>query len=362
MKGESKMSSPRIFVSSTYYDLKHVRSSLENFIEQLGFESILSEKGDIAYAPDIALDESCYREVCNADIFVLIVGGRYGAEKSQSTKKIPKHFYDRYDSITKQEYKSAVEKNIPTYILIEKNVYADFETYLKNKSNETISYAHVDSISIFYLIEEIFSQPRNNPMHHFDRYSEIEEWLKGQWAGLFKELLTRMNNQQQFTSLSSQVKELSEVTKTLKTYLEQVVTKVAPDDSAEIIKIESKRLREALQLLVMEKNGLVKYLIIRGVDIKAIRNAALSSKTLDEFLKIIKTVTKDIIFDDILIKYKIEAERDYNKLKFELDHAVEIINNKEDISFQTSSEQSDKTASSTQFDKIKLTSLKRSKK
>jgi len=39
------MSKPRIFVSSTYYDLKHVRSSLEAFIERLGYEPILSEKG-----------------------------------------------------------------------------------------------------------------------------------------------------------------------------------------------------------------------------------------------------------------------------------------------------------------------------
>lgn len=39
------MARPRIFVSSTHYDLKHLRSSLENFIESLGFDAILSEKG-----------------------------------------------------------------------------------------------------------------------------------------------------------------------------------------------------------------------------------------------------------------------------------------------------------------------------
>jgi hypothetical protein len=122
------MSKPRVFVSSTYYDLKHIRSSLENFIEGLGYDPILSEKGDIAYAPDIALDESCYREVRNSDIFVLIIGGRYGAEKSSGKSAVPKEFYDRYDSITRQEYSSAVDHDIPIYILIEKAVYADFES------------------------------------------------------------------------------------------------------------------------------------------------------------------------------------------------------------------------------------------
>ena len=62
------MARPRVFVSSSYYDMKHVRSSLDNFIESLGFESVLSEKGDIAYSPDVPLDESCYREASSADI------------------------------------------------------------------------------------------------------------------------------------------------------------------------------------------------------------------------------------------------------------------------------------------------------
>ena len=43
------MARPRVSVSSTYYDLKHIRASLSSFIESLGYESVLSEKGDIAY-------------------------------------------------------------------------------------------------------------------------------------------------------------------------------------------------------------------------------------------------------------------------------------------------------------------------
>lgn len=97
------MAKPRIFISSTYYDLRHVRASLETFVLSLGYEPILSEKGDIAYTPDIPLDESCYREAAGADILVLIIGGRYGSERSESRSELPRSFFERYDSITKQK-------------------------------------------------------------------------------------------------------------------------------------------------------------------------------------------------------------------------------------------------------------------
>ena len=103
------MAKPRVFISSTYYDLRHIRASLEQFVGSLGYEPILSDKGAIAYTPDAALDESCYREVRNSDVFVLIVGGRYGSATSEQEGLVPTGFYDQYDSITRQEYVTAAE-------------------------------------------------------------------------------------------------------------------------------------------------------------------------------------------------------------------------------------------------------------
>jgi hypothetical protein len=39
------MAKPRVFVISTYYDLKHIRNSLEAFIESLGYDPVLFESG-----------------------------------------------------------------------------------------------------------------------------------------------------------------------------------------------------------------------------------------------------------------------------------------------------------------------------
>jgi uncharacterized protein DUF4062 len=276
------MAQPRVFVSSTYYDLKYVRSSLELFVESLGFEAILSEKGGVPYAPDRALDESCYREVQNCDIYVLIIGGRYGSEASSTKSVLPREFFERYESVTKLEYKAAVDKDVPIYVLIEKAVYAEYQTYQKNRDATDVRYAHVDSVNVYRFMEEILSQPRNNPVQPFDKYSEIEEWLRQQWAGLFRELMLRMSSQQQISTLAAQVNELAEVNKTLRRYLEEVVGKVSPVDARRIIEAERQRLAEATLDQAFRSNRFVKYLEHRGVPLEAIREGLEKGDTLED--------------------------------------------------------------------------------
>lgn len=259
---------PRVFVSSTYYDLKYIRASLELFIETLGFDAILSEKGDIAYAPDRPLDESCYREVDNADIFVLIVGGRYGSEAT-SEKRTSKEFFDRYESITKHEYNSATDKDIPVYILIEKSVYSEYHTFIRNKDNAVIKYAHVDSVNVFLLVDEILSKPRNNPIQTFEKFEEIEDWLREQWAGLFRELLRRQTQQQQLSSLSQQVVQLKEINETLKKYLEAVLRGMGTKENSALIASEEKRLSEVEQIERIRSNPFIRYLARRGPDLSS---------------------------------------------------------------------------------------------
>jgi len=203
------MARPRIFISSTHYDLKYLRASLDVFIESLGFDSVLSEKGNISYHPDLTLDESCYQEVESVDIFVLVIGGRYGSRASSECPAVAGNYYD---SITKKEYDYAAQRKIPIYVLIERSVYTEYKTFLRNRDREDITYAHVDDINVFRLIDDISSKPRNNPIQEFEKFSEIENWLRDQWAGLFRELLSKRSNEYQLSSLTSQVAQLQEVT------------------------------------------------------------------------------------------------------------------------------------------------------
>ena len=73
------MAKPRIFISSTFYDLRHVRADLERFIRDMGYDPVLNERGAIPYGKESALEEYCYREIDLCDIVVAIIGGRYGS-------------------------------------------------------------------------------------------------------------------------------------------------------------------------------------------------------------------------------------------------------------------------------------------
>jgi len=251
----------RVFISSTYYDLKHVRASLDGFVRAIGFEPILSEKGNIAYLPTIPLDESCYREVQTADLFVLIIGGRYGAAASDQGAPT-EGFHERYESITKREYETALERNIPIYTLVEKAVHLEYRTFLANRENQTVRYAHADSENVFLLLEEILELHRNNPIYAFDDFADVERWLKEQWSGLIHDLLRGQSERSELRTLRSQVSELRQVAQTLKIYLEQVIRTVDPGGkgSEGVIEAEDQRLRQ-VEDVTYATSGLMRYLL-----------------------------------------------------------------------------------------------------
>ncbi|MGL6415449.1 DUF4062 domain-containing protein [Aeromonas veronii] len=238
------MAKPRIFVSSTYYDLKHVRIGIEQFINDLGYEPILFESGDIPFEPSETLDTSCYKEVEAAHVLVLIVGGRYGSASSANRLKEKPGFYDFYNSITKNEYEKAKEENIPIYIFVEKSVFAEYETYKNNKENNSIRYAHVDSVNVFTLLDDIDAERRNNLVKTFENVSDITDWLKDQWAGLFANYLSKASETIKIQSLQDKLESLNEVTSVLKSYTESLMLESTKEDKASLVEELEKKLRE----------------------------------------------------------------------------------------------------------------------
>ncbi|ELW7360371.1 DUF4062 domain-containing protein [Yersinia enterocolitica] len=326
------MAKPRVFISSTFYDLKHIRSSLDMFIRGMGYEPILSENGNIAYSSDSPLDESCYREATTADMFIIIIGGRYGSEISSTRDDVDHSFYSKYESVTKKELETAFNSEIPLYILVQSEVYSEYKTYLKNIDNDNITYAHVDSINVFKLLTFISSKKRNNPTFQFDKYSQIESWLKEQWAGLFRDMLNEKTEKSQLSALSNQVLELKEVNKTLKIYLETVLKEVTSDKklSSKIIKDEDKRLSDNKTLALLSKNNWYKF-IKKNFKIPVESYASLMQKvrTYKEYLDEIRTVAiqNGLVMEDLDSAFSLmEATLvEFNSAQYSLNETRDIL-------------------------------------
>jgi len=200
-------------------------------------------------------------QVSSWNRLLLIVGGRYGSSASDDEDpKMRRTFFDRYQSITKKEYERAVELDLPIYILMEKGVNAEYQTFRANRANEALKYVHVDSVNVFELIDFVVSRPRNNPVHTFEKLTEVEEWLREQWAGLFRDLLKRAGQQGQLKALNEQVAQMRDLNETLKTYMETVVTSLSPDTSTALISTESHRRQTAQRLRAATSNVAVAYL------------------------------------------------------------------------------------------------------
>lgn len=178
------MAKPRIFISSTFYDLSQTRVDLDQFIESLGYESVRNEDGDIPYGKDEELQYYCYKEISNIDILVSIIGSRFGSPAVIESKDNGKKY-----SVTQKEIQKAIELNKQIFVFIDKRVYTEYETYLLNKGNESIRYKYVDNINIYKFIEEIQSLTHNNNIKAFESAQEITYYLREQFAGLFKQFI-----------------------------------------------------------------------------------------------------------------------------------------------------------------------------
>ena len=199
------MARPRVFISSTFYDLRHIREDLERFIKELGYEPVRHEVGNIPYGKQEAPESYAYQEVELCDIIVTIIGGRFGTESQQEAGY----------SITQNELRRALERNVQVFVFIEQGVQSEFSTFKLNKNNKEVKYQFVDDIRIYEFIEKLYLLPRNNPIAAFQTSKDITDYLRAQWAGRFQRFLKEQNR-------VSEIKVLDEV-KSVAGTLQQLV-------------------------------------------------------------------------------------------------------------------------------------------
>lgn len=174
------MATPRVFVSSTYYDLKHVRNDVSDFIKSLGYTPVMHDKGGVAYTQTETLENSCYSELATCDIVVCIIGNHFGTQSSSSNF-----------SITMEEVRAAIKNKKKIYIFISRDVYIENRTYIQNKGVGDFKPAYADDIKIHQFIAELCDTVKNNPIEAFETTADIIESLRSQFAGLFQNFLAR---------------------------------------------------------------------------------------------------------------------------------------------------------------------------
>lgn len=195
------MARPRVFISSTFYDLRQVRSDIERFIRELGYESVRHETGSVPYSTDERLEIGAYREIELSDVIVFITGGNFGTESEEE----PGY------SISQVELKRALERGIQVFIFVETSVLNEYNTYKLNKNANEIKYYSVNDVKVFKFLEELYALPSNNPITQFEIASDITNFLKEQFAGLFQRFLQEQKRLKEVRVLE----EMNSVAKTL---------------------------------------------------------------------------------------------------------------------------------------------------
>lgn len=169
------MARVNIFVSSTCYDLSQIRDDIKRSIIELGHNPILSELKDFPVDPSKSNSENCINAINNeADIFVLIIGDRYGS------------VLETGKSITNTEFIAALSKGIPIYTFSLKKMTAILPLWDKNPNADFSNV--VDNNKVFEFLSDV-RKIRGLWNFEFEKAQDITEILKAQLSNLFHEAL-----------------------------------------------------------------------------------------------------------------------------------------------------------------------------
>lgn len=294
---------PRVFVSSIFYDLKHVRERLERFIEAYNFEPVLFESDKVLFEHNKPLDASCYNEVKLCHIMILIIGGRYGSIASGENHKDKMEKYNKeYVSVTRKEYETALKMNIPVFIFVDKNVSADYQTFKKNKSlfenskttlGDSFRFAHVDDINIFNFIS-LFHE---KPIKTFERVDEIENYISNQIAGMLYLYLQQLQSGKKEEKILDSVAELQSIVERMNTMLEAVGKNVITDNSLE-------------EVIFNQNKILIDYFVNQFGDNIHFKNDYYEVP--NEVISEVFQLCKNTLFDNKLI-FEADNEKDWSK-------------------------------------------------
>lgn len=169
------MAKVNIFISSTCFDLSQIRNDIKQCIESLGHNPILSEQKGFPINPNLSNAENCINAVKKeADIFVLIIGNKYGSVLESGR------------SITNTEFLTAVNKGIPIYTFALKQMTTLLPMWERNPDADFSDV--VDNNKVFEFLSDV-RKKRGIWNFEFEKAQDICEILEAQLSNLFHDAL-----------------------------------------------------------------------------------------------------------------------------------------------------------------------------
>ncbi len=224
------MPSPKVFVSSTCYDLGMAREQIRSFLISYGYDPIMSEYSDVLFDPRQHTHTSCLQEIPNADMIVLLVGSRFGgtaipeALQLIDIERLQNSSFDvtvldnpETLSVTQLEVLKAIDSSVPVFAFVDEKVWHDHLVYQKNKDLvNTINFPSIEKPEsarfIFEFLNFLRQRTEGNSVISFGKIEDIENHLRKQWGALFQRLLQEQREgrteERRVLALSEQLEDL----------------------------------------------------------------------------------------------------------------------------------------------------------
>lgn len=153
----------KVFLSSTCYESRDLRSVLEDYLRKNGHQTLLSDRHNFKLSdPSKHRHDICLEVAGSADLMILIIEPRFGAE----------YYGDKNISITWAEFRAACCANVSVIVFIRRPIFDERKCWQTNRPH--YKPAHCNDVRIFSFIDEVQTHPKGFWVETaFDHVNEI---------------------------------------------------------------------------------------------------------------------------------------------------------------------------------------------
>jgi hypothetical protein len=155
---------PKVFLSSTIYDLRDLRDAVQTALRKDGYTVLASEDGSIPVDSNKHSYEVCLDAARNCDCLVAVIDGRFGGTMP-----------DGKTSITQAEVVTALGKGRQVYVFVRKEVWDAKEVYNAHAKagHPFVASKIVDDERVFHVIDAIRKRATGNWVFQFNKPSDL---------------------------------------------------------------------------------------------------------------------------------------------------------------------------------------------